>query len=268
MSLRNVALTSLIAGLVILIIYSILLISNGYFNPNYEFSLDVAAKIAPFVGSCVGVFFTLAGTLLVFENLNLTRQNNERTQLFTQKNQFESLFFNLLTQQRQIRSSITTTIEFPKDVLDDDEGNNFFDDLATRITIDFYDKKQTKDELVNLYNYWFVIYNSDLGHFFRHLYHIVKFVDRNPYFDLIIDGRLMQRHDYIKILRAQLSNSELILLALNGLTKQGEKFRGFIDKYELLINLNLEADMPSDYHKMVPNAGILIEEYPQLKKIT
>ena len=70
--------------------------------------------------------------------------------------------------------------------------------------------------------------------------------------------------DFIKILRAQLSNSEIILLALNGLTKQGEKFKVYIDEYELLININLEQEMPQDYISRVPNAKIIVNEYPQL----
>ena len=108
--MRSVAISSLITGGVVLLIYIGLLIGNNYINPTHNFSLDNAAKIAPFVGSCVGVFFSLAGTLLIFENLRLTNRNNERNQILTQKNQFESVYFNMLTQQRQIRFGNDFTI--------------------------------------------------------------------------------------------------------------------------------------------------------------
>lgn len=265
MTLRRVAIISLILGLTILTVYAVLLFCNGYLRIGGSFSLKIASQIAPFIGSCVGVFFTLAGTLLVFENLQMTRLNNETNQLLTQKNQFENIFFNLLTQQRQIKDGIKTSVHFDEEGDIETSGSNFFDDLATRIKIDFESKTKTQDELVKLYNHWFTIHNSDLGHFFRHLYHIVKFVDRNPYFSSIENkSNFLQKDDYIKILRAQLSNSEIVLLALNGLTKQGEKFKKYIDKYKLLVNINLETEMPENYISRVPGPRIIVEAYPQL----
>ncbi len=265
MTIRRIALTSLFIGILILIIYSFQLVTNGYLSITGTFSLDLATKIAPFVGSCVGVFFTLAGTLLVFENLQMTRINNEKNQTLIQKNQFENIFFNLLTQQRQIKDGIKTSVDFDGEGEIETSGTNFFDDLATRISLDFVSKPQTAEELTKLYNHWFTIHNSDLGHFFGHMYHIVKFVDKNPYFETILgDKQFMQKEDYIKILRAQLSNSEIVLLALNGLTRQGEKFKIYIDKYELLININLEQEMPEDYISRVPNARIIVDQYSHL----
>lgn len=265
MMMRRIAITSLIIGLIILTLYSYQLVTNGYLSSTGTFSLDIAARIAPFIGSCVGVFFTLSGTLLVFENLQMTRINNENNQTLTQKNQFENIFFNLLTQQRQIKDGINTSVNFEDEGDIETSSSNFFDDLAERISLDFASKPQTAEELTKLYNHWFTIHNSDLGHFFRHMYHIVKFVDKNPYFNTIIENeQFLQKVDYIKILRAQLSNSEIILLALNGLTKQGEKFKVYIDKYELLININLELEMPQDYVSRVPNAKIIVNEYSQL----
>ncbi len=266
MTIRNIAIASLVLGLTILTVYAILLFCNGYLTIGGTFSLDNASKIAPFVGSCVGVFFTLAGTLLVFDNLQMTRLNNETNQLLTQKNQFENIFFNLLTQQRQIKDGIKTSVHFETEGEVETSGSNFFDNLATRITLDFETSTKTQEELIKLYNHWFTIHNSDLGHFFRHLYHIVKFVDRNPYFKSVENNNaFLQRPDYIKILRAQLSNSEIVLLALNGLTKQGEKFKKYIDNYELLVNINLEIEMPSDYTSRVPGPEIIVASYPQLE---
>lgn len=265
MTIRRIAIGSLLLGLTILIIYCLLLFANGYLRIGGTFSLDNASKIAPFVGSCVGVFFTLAGTLLVFENLQMTRLNNQQNQLLTQKNQFENIFFNLLTQQRQIKDGIKTTVHFEVEGEVETSGSNFFDDLATRISLDFQNKPKTHEELVKLYNYWFTIHNSDLGHFFRHLYHIVKFVDKNPFFTSVIDNpNFLQKADYIKILRAQLSNSEIVLLALNGLTKQGERFKKYINEYELLVNINLEQELPEDYTSRVPGPNIIVDAYPQL----
>ena len=57
-------------------------------------------------------------------------------------------------------------------------------------------------------------YNNDLGHYFRFTYHIVKFAKENF-------GR--DAYDCIRLLRAQLSNAEMALLALNCAHGEGKK---------------------------------------------
>jgi len=178
-------------------------------------------------------------------------------------NQF---FFNLLTQQRQIKESIKTKVEFDKnEVALETVEENFFDNLCLRIKLDC-DKNSLKtlDELKLLYGKWFIIFNAELGHYFRHLYHIVKFVDNNSYFSLSKKEKYLKEYDYIKILRAQLSNSELVLLSLNALSENGTKFKPLIEKYELLKNINLETEMPDDYLSRVPLPEIIKQNYKHL----
>jgi len=267
--MKRIAIISLITGLTILIVYIILLTLNGYINLYAGFSLENASKLAPFIGSCVGIFFTLAGTFLVIENLKITNKNNYENQILTQKNQFENVFFNLLTQQRQIRDSIKSQVEFESEKHNTGEtsGTNFFDDLCTRIVIDFDKTNMDLTSLNSTYKNWFTIHNSDLGHYFRHLYHIVKFVDRNPYFELVKDKlNFINNYDYLGILRAQLSNGELVLLGLNGLSTQGQKFYPYIEKYELLKNINLEEHLPDVYLRRVPKPKLIKENYKHLNK--
>ncbi|CAM3346181.1 putative phage abortive infection protein [Empedobacter stercoris] len=260
MKFKNTAYFSLGLAILIFIIYSVLLITNGYlFDLKGKFSIENASKIGPFVSAFVGVFLTFASTLLIIENLNLTRINNDKNQILTQKNQFESIFFNLLTQQRQIKESIKTKVEFTKhEIVLDSIENNFFDNLCLRLKIDSDNKDLKKlSELETLYGKWFTIYNAELGHYFRHLYHIVNFVHKNSYFELSKDEKYLKSYDYIKILRAQLSNSELVLLSLNALSKNGEKFKPLVEKYQLLKNINLETDMPEEYVSRVPLPEII-----------
>ncbi|SRR5579883_1271029 len=66
---------------------------------------------------------------------------------------------------------------------------------------------------------------GELDHYFRNLYHIIKF----------IDGRsLSDPRRYSSLVRAQLSPAELILLFYNGLSPYGEKFKPLMEKYALL----------------------------------
>ncbi|MBN1971172.1 MAG: putative phage abortive infection protein [Candidatus Delongbacteria bacterium] len=81
-------------------------------------------------------------------------------------------------------------------------------------------------------------YGYMLGHYFRNLYHIIKFID---------DDKSIKtfevKYKYAKILRAQLSAPELNLIALNGLTYYGEAFKPLIEKYRLLKNMNFNYEM-------------------------
>ncbi|WP_180802935.1 putative phage abortive infection protein, partial [Vibrio parahaemolyticus] len=71
------------------------------------------------------------------------------------------------------------------------------------------------------------VHDSELGHYFRFLYNIIKFLDESEH-----DAEL-----YIKLLRAQLSDQELLILFYNSLTTQGQSFKKYIYKYHLLDNM-------------------------------
>jgi Putative phage abortive infection protein len=76
-------------------------------------------------------------------------------------------------------------------------------------------------------------HQNDLNHYFRLMYHIVVFVDQS---------NLRDKSRYAKILRALLSESELILLALNCANGEGkEKFKPLVEKYALLHSLSEAA---------------------------
>jgi len=79
--------------------------------------------------------------------------------------------------------------------------------------------KTAKDQNVTtLYYNFYKEYNEIIGHYFRNIYHILKFIKKNSEKkEIEIDSKF-----YTNILRAQLSNSELALLLLNALSKYGK----------------------------------------------
>lgn len=99
-----------------------------------------------------------------------------------------------------------------------------------------------------------------LGHYFRHLFQMVKYVS-------LLDRSLFDEEDksgYVKLLRAQMSDYEQILLYYNSLTDQGaawnktrgDKFpeeAGYISRFRLIKNLPpnfpLFGILPFDYYK-------------------
>ncbi|MCD4834699.1 MAG: putative phage abortive infection protein [Bacteroidales bacterium] len=88
----------------------------------------------------------------------------------------------------------------------------------------------TLNMVINSYLAFFKENVADLGHYFRNLYHIIKFVDTSDIED---------KKQYTNFVRAQLSAGELIILFYNCLSEYGfEKFKPLIEKYSLLKNID------------------------------
>ncbi len=105
---------------------------------------------------------------------------------------------------------------------------------------------QNEEERINKsYLAFYESYQSEFGHYFRSLYHIVKLVDQSS----VENKRL-----YTNLIRAQLSSYELTLLFYNCLSDMGrEKFKPFIEKYALLKNLSAGLLINPPDHKGLYN---------------
>ena len=76
-------------------------------------------------------------------------------------------------------------------------------------------------------------HREGLDQYFRVLYHTIKFIHASP--ALTADE---ERRHYTSLVRAQLTDNELLLLFYNGICPHAEKFRPLIEKYGLLEHLN------------------------------
>lgn len=76
---------------------------------------------------------------------------------------------------------------------------------------------------------------SILGHYFRHLFQTVKFVVEQD------DGIIKNKYEYLKTVRAQLSNHEQLLLYYNGLTSFGNSWidNKYFTEYGIIKNIPL-----------------------------
>ncbi|KMY49585.1 putative phage abortive infection protein [Peribacillus loiseleuriae] len=96
---------------------------------------------------------------------------------------------------------------------------------------DFLNKNEIDRVRIN-YHSFFLKNEDQLGHYFRNLYRIVKFIDVSELLEL------EEKKTYIGILRAQLSSTELAFLLYNSLGLHGYNFMILMHKYNLLDNLN------------------------------
>ncbi len=97
-----------------------------------------------------------------------------------------------------------------------------------------------------LYQKFHSKYGHLIGHYFRTLYNVIKFIDKSN-----IENE--QKYTYTKLLRAQLSKYELALLLYNCLSVTGkEKMRPLVKKYDILKHIEDEV-LSRDYDKELMN---------------
>lgn len=119
-------------------------------------------------------------------------------------------------------------------------------------------KMENMDKATDQHNYLkFDGYQSMLGHYYRHLFQTVKYINEQP----TILFTYKEKYEYIKILRAQLGTYEQALLLYNSISPLGEPWElattitnenhKLITKYNLLKNIPFgftkEID-PKDYY--------------------
>jgi hypothetical protein len=202
-------------------------------------------------GAANSLFSGLAFAALIFtvwmqrEELNLQRRELEltREEIIGQKQQmevqnrtlshqaFEHTFFELL----QVHTRIVEII----DVIDDSgrvtKSRDCFRLFYKRLTKIFLTKiaqETPKDPLPllkNIYLEFYEAHQDEIGHYFRHLYHIIKFVKNSS---------VEEKKRYTTFVRGQLSSYELALLFYSCLSELGsEKFKPLIEEFSLLKNL-------------------------------
>lgn len=118
------------------------------------------------------------------------------------------------------------------------------------------DFERKKAEYV--YEFFFETHYIFVGHYFRHLYNIIKFIDKQNRF-------WTKKKFYTGLIQAQMSAPELYVLFYNGL--KFEKMEEFINKYSLIENLAKKDLMKYSHHKFYTCKMKDRTELPELKDL-
>ena len=258
----------LIGFAIIFGIVGLLIFISGLFLFNHGESYSNTLKInsskfgdfGSFVSGAVGSLWAFVGVVLFYITLRMQRkelamQREEleatRSELEAQKNQmilqnatltqqrFEDTFFQLLRTQNEIVNSIDIRSLTTQEVISSgrDCFYRFYSRLKTNIAnpekhVEHDPKTADLEVTLRAYSKFFDKHQSDLGHYFRNLYHIIKFVD---------ESEISNKKRYTNFVRAQLSSYELVLLFYNCLSNFGiEKFNPLLIRYSLLKNMGQE----------------------------
>jgi Putative phage abortive infection protein len=92
-------------------------------------------------------------------------------------------------------------------------------------------KQHSKSRLNTAYDKFYLSTHTELGHYFRVLFNIFRYIDRNE----------IEEDIYHKLFRAQFSDQELLIIFYNTLSQQGRPLMEYAKKFALFDNLNTEA---------------------------
>lgn len=282
--------------------------------------LDVSHNIAPeifshygvLVGGVVGTIFSLAGVLLLIQNLN-DQENN------FQKQQIENRYFELVHIQREnckeinIKDRMGRKVFIPllrefyechtvvtifniayrnneefyldkhgvinlaylafyygacgessEDILKNRLKHKYDEPYINEFIAQFKDRQTDLEKMRSNGNGKFHYkpfegHQTRLGHYYRHMYQAIKYIDsQEP--DSI---SYIEKYQYVKILRAQLSNQEQALLCFNTISDLGATWElgkkpedvnsHLITKYNFIKNIPHGFTEDIDVRKFYPN---------------
>ncbi|THF74128.1 putative phage abortive infection protein [Cohnella fermenti] len=268
----------------IVVVIAILALAAGIGSPFYiqsEYLGDGAypthkdlGPIGDWLGGSSTPFFTVASFFILvaaliaqMAELRATREEfAQQNKEFKEQNQlmsiqrFESTFFQMVSLHHQIVNSIEDVREtrgygsalYVQSAPDSISsvvirGRQVLADWGSERKCFFAKLQLSEQELRDDFEDFYNKKESNLGHYFRNLFHIVEFIDKSSELTVYddkgepdTDKTMEQRRKYIRIIRAQLSTTEMILLFYNSLTTYGTAFHDLIVKYRLLNNLRKE----------------------------
>lgn len=249
-------------------LYTCQSISIGDFNATGQIGDTIGGITAPFIG--------LINIVLLIWTLNEQLNFNKRQITLQRQEQFKSTFFQMLETQRELlhetkgrflsrsmRNAETIDgtvkgVEYFRIALielktlfqvfesfDDGKNDNVVAKYAlTKESVNKY-KGASKDERIKIVYDCFFSEHAEMGNYFRHLYHILKFIDDEK--EDSINEKDDERHTaeeieryngYTDILQATLSFDELCMVYYNCSSYPNAK--ALIIKYKFVENLPKE----------------------------
>lgn len=276
-----------ILGFFLLIFFSCI---NAFNDWNWVIDTTIADHLGSLIGGVVGSLFSLAGIFLLYETIikqqdlfkiqqfeskyfELIRYHRENVdslkyvvpdstaeqtingrEFFVQLNHEFDMLYSLIQQytkdllSEQQRINMTTVILFygvskrTRLVLED-SLSDYEPELVSMI-IRKLERKKTKynNEMV-----FFGGHQNRLDHYIRHFAQTIKYIDRSDFLNS------KKKYEYAKLVRAQMTQFELMHLFYNTLSRYGVSWKKYqlITKYQLIKNLPRELSTgikPNEYY--------------------
>jgi len=168
------------------------------------------------------------------DELQLTRDIfNEQAKTLKQQ-RLESTYFSLLNLYNKMKADLNAGSEEPG-YFKGLKNELFAAEVINKLPLENHNR--SKEIYLNI----FYKYKDELAQYFRLVYRIIKFIDDSTISD-------SEKFRYIKILRSQLSEPEMVALNYNSLTDYGKNSYQLILRYNLLKHFTCTSKIEFSMH--------------------
>lgn len=207
-----------------------------FFDDEYVVNHELLGTYGDFIGGVLGTIFALISTLILIRTFNQQRAVTEKNEEQIENQRFNDLFFELLRLYQSETAELCGQITKR-------QGNNIIE--MNYNNKDFYDVEKgslqrkfqpttsydkNRQVSLNLYMSFYIKHRTKVAACFRTLYRIYDLLDKS-------DLKKEVKKNYLKIIRAQLTDSELFFIRYNAMTYYGANFINYINDYNILKHL-------------------------------
>lgn len=198
-----------------------------------NYSSNETGTIGDTFGGTLGPFIAWISAFLTFAAFWVQYRANEQQKHYIIQQRFEDIFFRLLENHQRIVESMDLSRK--KNSSEMIAGSRDVFKVMYKKFIKKHDKNYNNRGIENVnetYHYIQEQYKSDLHHYFRFIYHIIKFIKNS-------DIEENEKYKYTSILRATLSPYEIAFIFYNCLHIHGRThFKPLVEEFSFLKNLD------------------------------
>ncbi|MBD8252503.1 putative phage abortive infection protein [Pantoea agglomerans] len=167
------------------------------------------------------------------------------------KQGFENTFFQMIKLHNQILGEISMPQTVPGGGAYTLDGRLVFDKMKKSFEDTYFSKhgiyaESSSEDLSFAFQDFYKKNGFQLGHYFRFLYNILRFLSESDIDD---------KKTYSRLFRAQLSNQELSIIYYNALTPVGSKIIPNMQKFKLMDNLDPATLRYAEHTRFIVDVG-------------
>lgn len=207
----------------------------------FAYTPDAFGLFGDYVGGVLGGLTGLVSVVFLYityqKQIDIFKQQKRQAEL----QQFEQNFFHLLENYRSILPRL-------KNKGDKTEGYEYIHSIRVLIekpidevcksenALTVLNSLETRDKIEKIYGLAFTAESDQLGHYFRSLYHLLKYIKEHC--PKAVDTKM-----YFDLVQAQMNTDELYLTCINGISNYGrKKLRPLLDDSSFLENLAIDEN--------------------------
>lgn len=211
------------------------------YNLQFATTPDAFGLFGDYVGGVLGAITGLVSVVFLYltyqRQIDIFKEQKRQSEL----SQFEDNFFHLLENFKSIlprlrnKSENTEGYEYVRSVRKLIEKP--IDDVCkTKDALTTLNAIETREKIEKIYDFAFQTESDQLGHYFRSLYHLLKYIKENCPEDQ--DNKM-----YFDLVQAQMNTDELYLTCINGISNYGrKKLRPLLNESSFLENLAIDEN--------------------------